>query len=143
MIRFKPLPEDIEQRLPRAIEYLQSHPKVGFAYLFGGLARDRRSPVSDVDIAVWLTMTRSAARTKQELLEHLVDDLGTEEIDLVVLNAQENVPLAGEVLKTCRVIVDKAPFERHKFESLAMRKYFDFQPRELSILEAKAMRHGG
>jgi predicted nucleotidyltransferase len=61
MIRFKPLPEDIEQRLSRAIEYLQSHPKVGFAYLFGGLARYRRSPMSDVDIAVWLTMTRSAA----------------------------------------------------------------------------------
>ena len=143
MIRFKRLPLDIEKRLPLAAKYLRSHPKVGFAYLFGGLVRDRRSPLSDVDIAVWLTTTRSAARTKQELLEHLVDVLGTEEIDLVVLNAQENVPLAGEVLKACRVIVDKIPFERHKFESLAMRKYFDFIPRELRLLKAKVMRHGG
>jgi hypothetical protein len=76
------------------------------------------------------------------MLEHLVDVLGTEEIDLVVLNAQENVPLAGEVLKACRVIVDKAPFERHKFESLAMRKYFDFEPRELRILKEKVIGHG-
>jgi hypothetical protein len=60
-----------------------------------------------------------------------------------VLNAQENVPLAGEVLKTCRVIVDKTPFERHKFESLATRKYFDFLPRELRLLKAKVLRHGG
>jgi len=143
MIRFKPLPEDIEQRLPQAADYLRSHPMVGFAYLFGGLARDRRGPLSDVDIAVWLTSTKSAARTKRDLLENLIDVLGTDEIDLVVLNAQENVPLAGEVLKTCRVIVDKIPFERHQFESLAMRKYFDFLPRELSILNAKVIRHGG
>jgi len=142
MIRFKPLPEDIEQRLTQASGYLQSHPKVGFAYIFGGLARDRRGTLSDLDIAVWLTTTRSAGRTKQEMLEHLVDVLGTEEIDLVVLNAQENVPLAGEVLKACRVIVDKVPFERHKFESLAMRKYFDFEPRELRILKEKVIGHG-
>jgi predicted nucleotidyltransferase len=142
MIRFKPLPEDIEQRLTQVSEYLQSHPKVGFAYLFGGLARGCRAPLSDVDIAVWLTTARSAARTKLELLEHLVDVLGTGEIDLVVLNAQENVPLAGEVLRACRVIVDKVPFERHKFESLAMRKYFDFEPRELRILKEKVIGHG-
>jgi len=142
MIRFKPLPKDIAQRLPQASEYLRTHPKVGFAYLFGGLARGRRR-LSDVDIAVWLSGTRKPAATKLELIENLIDILGTGEIDLVVLNVQENVPLAAEVLGACRVIVDKAPFRRHKFESLAMRKYFDFQPRELSILEAKAMRHGG
>ncbi len=143
MIRSSLLPEDIEQRLPLAWEYLRSHPKVVFAYLFGGLARGERGRLSDVDIAVCLTGMRKTAATKLELIENLVDILGTGEIDLIVLNAQENVPLTAEVLGACRVIVDKAPFERHKFESLAMRKYFDFQPRELSILEAKVMRHGG
>ena len=143
MIRFKPLPEDIDRRLPLASEYLRSHPKVVFAYLFGGFGRGERRPLSDLDIAVWLTGTRNAAKTKLELLDNLIDVLGTDEIDLVVLNASENVPLAAEVLMACKVIVDKAPFERHKFESLAMRKYFDFQPRELSILKAKVMSHGG
>jgi hypothetical protein len=143
MIRFKPLPEDIEQRLPLASEYLRFHPKVVFAYLFGGLARGERRPLSYVDLAVYLTGTRHAAIIKLELLENLIDVLGTDEIDLVVLNAQENVLLAAEVLRGCKVIVDKAPFERHKFESLAMRKYFDFQPRELSILKAKVMSHAG
>ena len=141
MIRFKCLPPDLEQRMPLAAEYLRSHPKVVFAYLFGGLARGERRLLSDVDIAVWLTPARNAAKTKLELLENLTDVLGTDEIDLVVLNAQENVPLAAEVLRSCKVIVDKAPFERHKFESLALRKYFDFQPRELRILKAKVLRH--
>lgn len=142
MIRFKPLPADIEARLPEAAKYLESHPRVLFAYLFGGLARGERQPLSDVDIAVWLTGTRIAAKTKLELIENLSDVLGTEEIDLVVLNAQENVPLAAEVLRGGKVIVDKSPFERHKFESLALRKYFDFQPRELNILQSKVMGHG-
>jgi len=99
--------------------------------------------MSDVDIAVWLTSSRNAANTKLDLLDNLREILGTDEIDLVILNARENVPLAAEILMACRVVVDKAPFERHKFESLAMRKYFDFQPRELNILEAKVMGHGG
>jgi hypothetical protein len=143
MIRFKPLPYDIEQRLSLAAEYLRSHPKVVFAYLFGGLACGECRPLSDVDIAVWITGKRNAAKTKLELIENLIDVLGTDEIDLVVLNAQENVPLSAEVLRACKVIVDKAPFERHKFESLTLRKYFDFQPRELNILKTKVMGHGG
>jgi hypothetical protein len=143
MIRFKPLPDDIKQRLLLAAEYLRSHPKVVFAYLFGGLARGGHHLLSDVDIAVWLTGTRNATKTKMELIENLIDVLGSDEIDLVVLNAQENIPLAAEVLRGCKVIVDKAPFERHKFESLTLRKYFDFQPREMNILKAKVMDHGG
>jgi hypothetical protein len=142
MIRHQPLPADIETRLPEAAKYLESHPKVLFAYLFGGLARGRKRPLSDVDIAVWLTNPRTAPKTKLALVENLCDILGTEEIDLVVLNADENVPLAAEVLRACKVIVDKAPFERHKFESLALRKYFDFQPRELNILKSKVIGHG-
>ncbi|NCO60279.1 MAG: hypothetical protein COZ70_01495 [Deltaproteobacteria bacterium CG_4_8_14_3_um_filter_51_11] len=143
MIRYKALPEDIEERLSQAWEYLRSHRRVVFAYLFGGLARGKHGPMSDVDIAVWLTSSRNAANTKLDLLDNLREILGTDEIDLVILNARENVPLAAEILMACRVVVDKAPFERHKFESLAMRKYFDFQPRELNILEAKVMGHGG
>jgi len=42
-------------RLPAAVEYLRSCPQVVFAYLFGGLARGERGPLSDVDIAVFLS----------------------------------------------------------------------------------------
>jgi hypothetical protein len=143
MIRFKCLPSDIEKRLPAAVHYLRSHPRIVFAYLFGGLARGERRPLSDVDIAVFFSAARNLQKLKTELIGGLSELLGTEEIDLVVLNAQEDVPLVGGILKSSRVIVDHAPFERHRFESLAVRKLFDFEPRELRILEAKVMRHGG
>jgi predicted nucleotidyltransferase len=142
MIRYKPLPADIESRLTEAAKYLEAHPKVIFAYIFGGMARGLRRPLSDVDIAVYLTGTRNVARTKLDILGKLMDILNTEEIDLVVLNREENVPLAAGILQTRKVIVDKAPYERHKFESLAWRKYFDFSPRELFILKHKLVGNG-
>jgi hypothetical protein len=139
MIRFKRIPSDLEKRLPAAVEYLRCHPEVVFAYLFGGLARGGPQPMSDVDIAVFLADARRADKVKAELLGKLSGFLGTDEIDLVVLNAGENVPLVGGILKTSKVIVDKDPFARHRFESLAWRKLFDFEPRELRILQAKVL----
>jgi predicted nucleotidyltransferase len=51
MIKFKRLPANILELLTGAVEYLESHPKVVFAYIFGGLAKRRPFPLSDVDIA--------------------------------------------------------------------------------------------
>jgi len=81
MIRFKPLPGDIEDRIPQAVKYLEAHPNVLFAYLFGGMASGRRRPMSDVDIAVYLTGKKSPARAKLQILGKLMDILNTEEID--------------------------------------------------------------
>lgn len=43
-------------------------------------------------------------RTQAELIRNLSVLLGTDEIDLVVLNAGENVPLVGGILKASKVI---------------------------------------
>jgi hypothetical protein len=135
MIRFKPLPEDIEQRLPLASEYLRSHPKVVFAYLFGGLARGEHRPLSDVDIAVYLAGIVTAD-VKLDILGKLIDILGTDEIDLVILNTAPPL-LAMNVLRKKQVVADNEPAMRHRFESLSFRKYFDFLPVELDMLKKK------
>jgi predicted nucleotidyltransferase len=139
MIRFKPLPEDIEQRLPLASEYLRSHPKVVFAYLFGGLARGERRPLSDVDIAVYLAGI-ATAEVKLDILGKLIDILGTDEIDLVILNTAPPL-LSMNVLRNKRVVADNEPGMRHRFESLSFRKYLDFLPVELNMLK-KRVAHG-
>jgi len=52
VIKYSRLPDNIEYLLPAAEAYIKSRKDMLFAYLFGGLARGKPSPLSDVDIAV-------------------------------------------------------------------------------------------
>ena len=138
MIKYKKLPENVFQLLPEVVDYLELHPKVLFAYLFGGLAKGKIQPLSDADIAVYLADSLSLPDVKLDILGKLIDILQTDEIDLVVLNTAE-LPLIMNVLKSKKVIVDRDPFERHIFESLTMRKFFDFSFIESAILQRRYM----
>ena len=136
MIKFSGLPKKILHDLPEAGDYLASHPQILFAYLFGGLARGKPQPLSDVDIAVYLKQDKNLADIKLDILGNLMAILQTDEIDLVVLNFAA-LPLVMNILKSKKVIADKAPHERHIFESLIMRKYFDFSVKESGLLERR------
>jgi len=140
MIKFKKLPENIFQLLPGAVKYLESHPKVLFSYFFGSLTKGILSPLSDVDIAIFLEKGDNLADRKLEILGKLIDILETDEIDLVVLNTAE-LPLVMGILKNKKLMVDKDPFARHQFESLMMRKYFDFSIIESAQLKRRYL-HG-
>jgi len=54
LIKYSKLPDNIKYLLPAGEAYIKSRKDVLFAYLFGGLARGKPSPLSDVDIAVYL-----------------------------------------------------------------------------------------
>ena len=136
MIKFSRLPKNILQFLPEAADYLRSHPQILFAYLFGGFARGKPQPLSDVDIAVYLKEGGNVAENKLDILGNLMALLQTDEIDLVVLNTAE-LPLVMNILKTKKIIADKAPYERHIFESLIMRKGFDFSVKESDLLKRR------
>ncbi len=137
MIKYANLPENIMSLLPRAEDYLKAEPDILFAYLFGSLATGKPTPLSDIDIAVFLQgQGIDPVEKKMEILGHLIDLLRTDEIDLVLLNTAP-LSLSGRILKNRRVIVDNAPFLRHKYESLTMRKYFDFSVREMDILKRR------
>ena len=105
-----------------------------FAYLFGGMVKDRPNPLSDVDLAVYVKDTRKLDYL--EMLGKIADILGTDEIDLVILN---NAPLSltGRILQGRKVLVDKKPFVRHLFESLILREFFDFSIKEKDILKRR------
>jgi predicted nucleotidyltransferase len=140
MIKYTKLPATIETLIPRAVNYLKLHPRVVFAYLFGGLARGKLQPLSDVDIAVYLKEDARIAENKLDILGCLIDILETDEIDLVILNTAD-LPLVMNIVKNRKIIADKDPFARHIFESLAMRKYFDFSIKEAAILRRRYL-HG-
>jgi predicted nucleotidyltransferase len=136
MIKYSRLPQNIEENLPKAEAYLKSRPDVNFAYLFGSLAKGKLLPLSDVDIAVYLSESSDVLEKKLEILGELIDILETDEIDLVILNEAPLV-LRMKILENKKLIVDNTPFLRHRYESLTMREYFDFSIKEMAILERK------
>ena len=93
-----------------------------------------------MDIAVFLKKAEKVADRKIEILGKLIEILETDEIDLVVLNTAD-LPLVMGILKNKKLIVDKDPFARHIFESLVMRKYFDFSINESAQLQRRYL-HG-
>ena len=136
MIRYTKIPNNIELLLPKAISFLQSRDDIAFAYLFGSLGKDRRTPLSDVDLAGYFYDTKNLGEKRMEMIGMLSACLETDEIDFLVLNTTP-VFFRMKVLQSRKVIVDKAPLLRHQFESLTMREYFDFSIKEKAILERR------
>jgi hypothetical protein len=136
MIRRAPLPAGIGERLAGLGPVLARCRPVVFAYLFGSAARDRLTPLSDIDVAVYLEEGSDFAGARLEVIRHVTRHLGTDEVDVVVLNTAP-AALVGRVLLTRRVIADRDPVRRHRFESAALRTFFDFRIRERQILAAR------
>ncbi len=133
MIRQKTLPADIATRLSHLGQALERCPAVVFAYLFGSAARGNLTPSSDVDVAVYLNETANSVDARLEVVGTVTSHLGTDEVDVIVLNSAPTA-LAGRILGSRRVILDRAPFRRHRFESLALRQFLDFRILEHQIL---------
>src|SRR5687768_13486657 len=71
-------------------ETLEAQPEILEAYLFGSQARADASEHSDIDVAVYVdtktACTSSAFGYEPELTTRLMAALGTNEVDVVVLN---------------------------------------------------------
>jgi predicted nucleotidyltransferase len=136
MIRDKALPREIGQRLETLGGLLDGCPGVLFAYPFGGAGVGRLTPPSDVDVAVYLQEAQEPTEQVVSLLAKVTGHLGTDEVDLIVLNTAPTA-LLGRILQTRRVICDRAPFVRHRFESQALREFFDFRVFEQCLLDRR------
>jgi predicted nucleotidyltransferase len=136
MIKYQKLPKQIMNLLPKAEAYLKENQNVIFAYLFGGLTKGTSLPMSDVDIAVFLSEDVDYQDEKMEILQKIIDILKTDEIDLVILN-KASLPLTARIIKNKKILADKDVFLRYKFESLILRKYFDFSIKEMSIFKRR------
>ncbi len=134
MIRFKKLPRDINERIAVLARSLAKEQNIAFAYLFGGLTRTRPGNLSDVDIAIYIKNMKRFDYL--DTFSTITNALGTEEVDLVVLNTAP-VSFAGRILQSRNVLTDNEPFLRHKYESLTLRKYFDFSVKERDILAGR------
>ncbi len=122
------------ERMSPLKDYLEKHPDIVFAYLFGGLTKKPPGPYSDVDIAIYV---KEPKRIKYlDIFTDITRVLGTDEVGLVVLN-KAPLSLSGRVLLSKKLLVDKEPFLRHRYESLTLRKFFDFQVKERQIFKRR------
>ena len=109
---------------------------VDFAYVFGSfgsVAAGRQTPRSDVDLAIHVADHADGRVVRLEVARAASRDLGTDAVDLVLPNAAP-IALAGRVLTTRRVVVDRVPFARHCYESQTARLFQDFRIREHRLL---------
>lgn len=134
MIRFKKITEDIHQKIDFLTDFFMNDRNIIFAYVFGGLLKDRLNPLSDVDLALYVKDTKELDYLG--MFSDIANILGTDEIDLVILNSAP-LALTGRILQNRKILIDKDPFLRHQYESLILRKFFDFTIKERDILKRR------
>lgn len=90
--------------------------------LFGSTARHEQRPGSDVDVAFLLEEPFDPT-AKLELIARVERALGTEEVDVVVLNGlpEKHPLLAVRILAQGEVLVDRAPAARLALHRRALR----------------------
>jgi predicted nucleotidyltransferase len=120
-------------------DVLTKHPHVTFAYLVGSRAAGTAHARSDVDVAVFLAEGADPFAARLELQDTLRRRFGGMPVDLIVLNTAP-VSLAGRLLASRKVLVDRDPPARHRYESLTAREFSDFRVREHRLLEAMTRR---
>ncbi len=127
--------------LPARIETLgdasgRACPAVIFVYLFGSLAAGTSGARSDVDVAVYVDPAADAVGVRLDALHAATRHLSTDAVDLIALN-NAPISLAGRVLGSRRVLLDRAPYPRHRYESRVMRLFHDFRIREHRLLDER------
>jgi predicted nucleotidyltransferase len=105
--------------------YLSLDENVLFGYLFGSYAKNKQTPRSDVDVALYLRDTSLDSKLK---IHYKLSKLLQKDIDFIVLNEVRNIYLLEDILQSGIVIKDNG-------------KRFDFEIiKEHSILDYKAFR---
>lgn len=135
------LPSDLEARLAGLGDAIGAAcPDVLFMYLFGSAATGTRTPRSDVDLAIFVAPGADAHSVQLAMAREAARQLGTDAVDVVLLNTAP-VSIAGRVLGTRRVLLDRDPYARHLYESSTARLFQDFRVRERRVLAERAA-HG-
>lgn len=126
--------KDIKDKLLPILEKYKD--KVIFVYLFGSASQDTMQPLSDIDIAVFLSedIRKSYFDTKLILYADFCRVLKRNDIDIVVLNTSTNIMLLDEVIRHGLVLYDRNSDLREDFEVKVLHQAIDFKEQRLAIL---------
>ncbi len=110
-------------------DVIEGEESVLFAYLYGSLAHSASHSESDIDVAVYLTLSDMKGYLEKEkrIFSALVDHIHTDRIDLRILNVLPLV-LQYNVLKEGIPILIKDEQSKIDFETEVMNRYFELKP---------------
>ncbi len=118
---------DLQARLTQALE---PRPEILDAYLFGSQARGEARTLSDIDVAVFIDedlVEPGRYGYDAELITDLMTELGTNDIDVVLLN-QAPPLLYHRVLRDGKLLVTRDLAATTTRAGYALSRYFDFVP---------------
>jgi predicted nucleotidyltransferase len=107
----------------RAADRLAKDPRVLGVYAFGSRAEGTAGSSSDIDVAALLHQALDLAE-ELRLRSAVVDELGRDDIDLVVLN-QAPPLLRYEVLAHGKLLFSRDEERLQEFEERTLREYLD------------------
>jgi uncharacterized protein len=111
-------------------ESLSEEPTVLFAYLFGSQANGTAAARSDWDVAVYIPehlLEANPVWQKFRLEDALAHALGTDAVEVVILNRLDDAVLAFEIINNGIIAVEKDRKERTAFEGRVLGRYQDWQ----------------
>lgn len=113
------------KELSKLFEHYSS---VKLAYYFGSGATGKNGPMSDYDFAVYLDENDAGKRfdIRLSLIAEISGKLGTDKVDLLIMNDIEMPELKYQIIQDGRLIYENGC---HKVivEPLILSEYFDFR----------------
>lgn len=112
-----------------------SRQRIIFAYLFGSWAEGTAGPLSDIDIAIYVSEPdhfsfQDKLRFRAECCRALLRD----DIDVIVLNQLKNLILSGEIVDKGIVFYDLDPETRFDYEVKVLHEVLDFRRQRERIM---------
>lgn len=125
--------EDIIKSLSTVFERYGS---IRFAYLFGSVAKGEVAPLSDIDVAVYLSNVDPGALfdIKLSLYGDICRALNRNDVDLVVLNTVANNMLIEDIIRHGVVIYDRDIEAREDYEVTSLHQAIDFKTQRLAVM---------
>ena len=125
----KKLPANVENRIPGVIVKITQDPTIVAVYAFGSLTEGNLKPLSDLDFGVLISnaLSKKQRFKKQlDLIGTFIEKLGTEEIDLVVLN-DDPLRFAFHILKSGKLLYCRDRHQLVDFMEKTTKMYLDFK----------------
>jgi len=121
---------NLQHIIAKTHTYFASRSQIIFVYLFGSVAADKATTLSDIDLAVYLDPSfqdpPAGFGYQSELITDLSALLGTQ-TDVVILN-KASLPLRFQVINKGILIYNTSDHDRRDFHEKTVRDYLDFKP---------------